>query len=99
MTSKQILIGALLAVVCVTKVLADDRPGTQPEQETAGGALATMRTIAYFPFKGVVCVVGTLASFPVYWLSGLDPQVKQDTETIRARYCSRDYLFSSEWPK
>ncbi|MBI3303747.1 MAG: hypothetical protein HYZ72_16910 [Deltaproteobacteria bacterium] len=99
MTGKRIFTGALLAMVCATTVLADDRPAIEPAQGTGGGALATVRTIAYLPFKGVVCVVGALASFPAYWLSGLDPQVKSDTEALRARYCSRDYLLGPEWTK
>lgn len=97
---KRVLVAALLAAMCTTVAIAEDRPGTQPAQETASsGALATVRTIAYLPFKGVVCVVGAVASFPVYWLSGLDPQVKSDTEAMRAKYCSQEYLLGSEWQK
>jgi len=46
-----------------------------------------------------VCVVGALASFSVYWLSGLDPQVKEDTGAMRAEYCSQRYLLGPEWLK
>jgi hypothetical protein len=35
----------------------------------------------------------------VYWLSGMDPEVKSDTEAMRAKYCSREYLLGSEWPR
>jgi hypothetical protein len=76
---------------------AEEPPETQSSRKTIDDPLATVRTIAYLPFKGAVCVVGVLASFPVYWLSGLDPQVKRDTETMREKYCSQEYLFSSEW--
>jgi hypothetical protein len=100
MKGKQILAGVLLATVCSIAAIAEEQPQIQPDQDTGGnGTLATVRTIAYLPFKGVVCVVGAIASFPIYWLSGLDPQVKNDTETMRAKYCSREYLFGSEWSK
>ena len=61
--------------------------------------MAVARTVVFLPFKGVVCVVGALASFPVYWLSGLDPQVKEDTGAMRAEYCSQRYLLGPEWLK
>ena len=100
MARKWIVAGVLWAVISATAAYAEESPGTQPAQPvTNGGALATARTIAYLPFKGVVCLVGALASFPVYWLSGMDPQVKSDTEAMRAKYCSREYLLSSEWPR
>jgi hypothetical protein len=100
MARRWIFAGVLWAVVGATAVGAEEPPGTQPAQETAqSGALAMARTIAYLPFKGVVCVVGVVASFPVYWLSGMDPEVKSDTEAMRAKYCSREYLFGSEWPR
>jgi hypothetical protein len=100
MKGKQILAGVLLAAICATVAVAEDQSQVQPSQEPEGsGTLATMKTIAYLPFKGVVCVVGAIASFPIYWLSGLDPQVKNDTEAMRAKYCSREYLLGSDWPK
>jgi hypothetical protein len=97
MTRKQIFIGAVLAVLCATAVLADEQT-TSPAQ-TQGGVGAAARTVVFLPFKGVVCVGGALASFPVYWLSGLDPQVKADTAAMRAEYCSRRYLLGPEWTK
>jgi hypothetical protein len=100
MARRWIFAGVLWAVVGATAAGAEGPPGTQPAQETAqSGVLATARTIAYLPFKGVVCVVGVVASFPVYWLSGMDPEVKSDTEAMRAKYCSREYLLGSEWPR
>jgi len=99
MNCKRIVAGVLLAVTCATPVCADDRPGTPPTQETGGGAVAVARTVVFLPFKGVVCVVGALASFSVYWLSGLDPQVKEDTGAMRAEYCSQRYLLGPEWLK
>jgi hypothetical protein len=97
MARKWIVAGVLWVMLGATAAYAEEPPETQPA--ASDGALATARTIAYLPFKGVVCVVGALASFPVYWLSGMDPQVKNDTEALRAKYCSREYLFSSEWPR
>src|SRR5215510_7202116 len=99
MRKKSICVVVLLAVFCVTAALADDLSGTVPARAKEGETLSIVRTILYFPFKSVVCVVGAVASFPVYWLSGLDPQVKSDTEALRAEYCSRDYLLGSEWTK
>jgi hypothetical protein len=99
MKRKYVLAGMLLTLASATVAFADDRPATPPAQETGGGVLAVGRTVALFPFKGVVCVVGALASFPVYWLSGLDPQVETDTEALQATYCSPDYLFGPEWKK
>ena len=95
-----ILAGVLWVVVGITSARAEEASSTPSSEELMDtGALATARTIAYLPFKGVVCVVGALASFPVYWLSGLDPQVKSDTDAMRAKYCSREYLFGSTWPR
>lgn len=95
-----ILAGVLWVVMGMTAVGAEKPLETQPPQEAAqGGILNTARTIAYLPFKGVVCVVGVVASFPAYWLSGMDPEVKSDTEGIRAKYCSREYLFGPEWSR
>jgi len=99
MRNKSICVAALLAVFCATAALADDPSRTVPAPETRGETLSGVRTVLYFPFKSVVCVVGAVASFPVYWLSGLDPQVKSDTEALRAKYCSWDYLFGSDWAK
>ncbi|HXG18306.1 MAG TPA: hypothetical protein VNN62_04440 [Methylomirabilota bacterium] len=99
MAHKWILAGMLWAVVGATLVSAEEPSRAAPPNPANGGALATVRTIAYLPFKGVVCVVGVLASFPVYWLSGMDPQVKSDTEAMRARYCSREYFLGSEWSR
>jgi hypothetical protein len=100
MARQWILVGVLWAVVCATAVRAADPEKEQPTTETAqNSVLATARTIAYLPFKGVICVVGVVASFPVYWLSGMDPEVKNDTETMRAKYCSREYLLGSEWSR
>ena len=100
MARRWIFAGVLWAVVGATAAGAEGPPGTQPAQEAAQrGVLATARTIAYLPFKGVVCVVGVVASFPVYWLSGMDPEVKSDTEAMRAKYCSREYLLGSEWSR
>jgi hypothetical protein len=100
MARRWIFAGVLWAVVGATVAGAEKPPGTQPAQEAAqSGVLAAARTIVYLPFKGVVCVVGVVASFPVYWLSGMDPEVKSDTEAMRAKYCSREYLLGSEWPR
>lgn len=100
MARKWILAGVLVAMMGTTAVRAEEPQGAQPKHEDAGnGMLATARTIAYLPFKGVVCLVGAVASFPVYWLSGMDPQVKSDTEAMRAKYCSREYLFGAEWSR
>lgn len=98
MARKWIVAGVLWAVVSATMVSAEEPSGGRAAQPVKGdGALATARTIAYLPFKGVVCLVGALASFPVYWLSGMDPQVKSDTEAMRVKYCSREYLLGAEW--
>lgn len=99
MTSKLFRLVALLALLWVPVALADDSLGKTAPQETGGSPLAVARSVVYFPFKGVICVVGTVASFPTYLLSGLDSQVKNDSETLRAKYCSQDHLFSSEWPR
>lgn len=96
--SKRIIAGALLVLVWTTAAVANDHPPATSVQEVRG-PLDAVRTVVYFPFKGVVCVVGALASLPVYWLSGLDPEVKNDTAAIRAKYCSQEYLFSPEWSK
>jgi hypothetical protein len=92
MRKKSICVAALLAVFCATAALADDPSRTGPAPETRGETLSGVRTVLYFPFKSVVCVVGAVASFP-------DPQVKSDTEALRAKYCSWDYLFGSDWAK
>ena len=100
MARQWIFAGMLWVMVGAAVAGAEGPSGTQPVQEPAhGGVLATARTIAYLPFKGVICVVGVVASFPIYWLSGMDPAVKSDTETMRAKYCSREYLLGSEWPR
>jgi hypothetical protein len=99
MRNKSICVAVLLAVFCATAALADSPAGTVSTPEKGGKTFSVVRTILYFPFKSVVCVVGAVVSFPVYWLSGLDPQVKSDTEALRAEYCSRDYLLGSEWTK
>jgi len=98
--TKSICLAALLAVFCATAALAESpAETTAAQEEREGGAFSVVRTVLYFPFKGVVCVVGATVSFPVYWLSGLDPQVKHDTAALRAKYCSPDYLFGSRWTK
>lgn len=100
MVRRWIFAGVLWAVVGATAANTEEPPEIRSAPETPHpGVLATVRTIAYLPFKGVVCVVGVVASFPVYWLSGMDPEVKNDTEALRAKYCSRAYLLSSEWPR
>jgi len=100
MARQWILAGVLWAVIGVTAAGAEEFPAAQPPQEaTRGGVFDTARTIAYLPFKGVVCVVGVVASFPAYWLSGMDPEVKSDTEAMRAKYCSREYLLGPEWSR
>ncbi|MGH7963225.1 MAG: hypothetical protein ACRERD_15600 [Candidatus Binatia bacterium] len=99
MTCKYILAGSLLVVACVTVALADDRVETSPAPEERGGVLDAVRTVVYLPFKGAVCGVGALTSFPAYLLSGLDSQVKADTAALRGAYCSRHYLLSPEWTK
>jgi len=96
--SKRIIAGALLVLMWTTAAVANDHPPATSAPEVRG-PLDAVRTVAYFPFKGVVCLVGALASFPVYWFSGLDPEVKNDTAAIRAKYCSQEYLFSPEWSK
>lgn len=90
---------ALLVLLWASLVKAQDAPGASPSQEQGNAPLAVARSVIYLPFKGVICVVGTVASFPAYVLSGLDPQVKSDTEAQRKTYCTQDYLFSPEWPR
>lgn len=100
MTRTWILAGVLWLAVGVMAAGAGEPAAGGPAQESAPrGPLAAVRTAAYLPFKGVVCVVGVVASFPVYWLSGMDPHVKADTETVRAQYCSREYLLGADWPR
>ncbi|HEV8717496.1 MAG TPA: hypothetical protein VGX03_32325 [Candidatus Binatia bacterium] len=99
MRTKSICLAAVLAVFCATAALADSPSETVSAPEKDGGTFSVVRTVLYFPFKGVVCVVGATVSFPVYWLSGLDPQVKKDTAALRAKYCSQDYLLGSTWTK
>ncbi len=95
-----ILAGVLWLVVGVTRAGAGESTAAEPAPESASrGPFAAVRTVAYLPFKGIVCVVGAVASFPAYWLSGMDPHVKADTEAVRAQYCSRDYLLGSDWPR
>ncbi len=98
MARKWMVAAVLWATIGATVVSAAESPDVRSAQPATGdGALATARTIAYLPFKGVVCLVGAVASFPVYWLSGMDPQVKSDTEAMRMKYCSREYLLGAEW--
>jgi len=78
--------------------VAADAPAEQAADQR-GGFGAAVRTIAFLPFKGVGCAVGTLVALPVYWLSGFDANTKNDTEALRGQYCSSRYLFSSEWKK
>jgi hypothetical protein len=99
MTCKRLWTAVLLVMLCASVPLAADPPGPMPEQETGNGPLAVLRSVVYFPFKGVVCTVGAVTSFPVYLASGLDPQVKSDTTALRGKYCSPDYLFGPEWPR
>ena len=100
MARQWILVGVLWAIIGVAAAGAEESPEMQPHQDTAQMSfLDTARTIAYLPFKGVVCVVGVVASFPAYWLSGMDPEVKSDTEMMRAKYCSREYLLGAEWQR
>lgn len=99
MRYKYILTGGLLAVLCITTVLADDRVEASPAQKETGGVLDAVRTVVYLSFKGVGCVVGTLVSFPAYVFSGLDSQVKTDTAALRTEYCRQHYLLSPEWAK
>ena|SRR5260221_9903642 len=100
MARKWILVGVLWAVVGATATSAEESPELQSTQKANyTETLAVLRTIAYLPFKGVVCVVGVVASFPVYMLSGMDPQVKNDTDAMREKYCSREYLLGPEWSR
>jgi len=99
MRKKSACIVALIVLLWASLVGAEEAPGTAPGQEQGNSPLAVTRSVIYFPFKGVICAVGTLAAFPAYVLSGLDPQVKSDTEAQRKKYCSQDYLFSPEWPR
>ncbi len=103
MARKWILAGVLWAMVGATMTSAEEpreKPSAQvDENEGENEPLALLKTIAYLPFKGVVCVVGVVVSFPVYVLSGMDPQVKNDTDAMREKYCSRKYLLGSEWPR
>jgi hypothetical protein len=96
---KRARIVALIVMLEVSLAGAQETPGTTSSQEQGNSPLAVTRSVIYFPFKGVICTVGVIASFPVYVLSGLDPQVKSDTEAQRKTYCTRDYLFSPEWPR
>jgi hypothetical protein len=94
---KSLFLGLLFIIAGATTSLAE--APTENSSGQRGGFLAVVRTIAYLPFKGVGCFVGTVVSFPVYWLSGFDANVKNDTQALRAKYCSSSYLFSSEWEK
>jgi hypothetical protein len=100
MARKWIVAGVLWAMVGATIVNAEESPARPPARAAEGnGTFSVLRTIAYLPFKGVVCVVGAVASFPVYLLSGMDPQVKNDTDAMREKYCSQEYLFGAEWSR
>jgi hypothetical protein len=99
MSKKSICVAVLLAVSCASASLADSPTGTQAAPEKKEESVSVIQTVLYLPFKSVVCIVGATASFPVYWLSGFDPQVKSDTAALRAQYCSLDYLFGSRWTK
>ena len=99
MRKRCLCVAALLAVFCATAALADGPAEAGPAPEKTEETFSVVRTILYLPFKSVVCIVGATASFPVYWLSGFDPQVKNDTAALRAQYCSLDYLFGSKWTK
>lgn len=94
---KALFLGMMLILTGATASLADAPAGNPSTQK--GGFLAAVQTIAFLPFKGVGCFVGAVVSFPVYWLSGFDSNVKNDTANLRANYCNPDYLFSSEWEK
>lgn len=98
MGSKRIIAGALLVLMWTTAAVANDHPPATSAPEVRG-PLDAVRTVVYFPFKGVVCVVGALASLPVYWLSGLDTEVEKDSAATQAKYCNPEYLFSPEWSK
>jgi len=99
MSKKGLCAAALLTAFCATAALADGPAPAGAAPEKTEEAFSVMRTILYLPFKSVVCIVGATASFPVYWLSGFDPQVKNDTAALRAQYCSLDYLLGSKWTK
>jgi hypothetical protein len=99
MRKKSARIVALLVLLWASLAGAEEPSGTAHDQEQGNSPLAITRSVLYFPFKGVICAVGTVASFPAYVLSGLDPQVKSDTEAQRKTYCRQEYLFSPEWPR
>jgi hypothetical protein len=99
MRKQSICAAVLLAVFCATAAFADSPAETGAAPEKKEETFSVMQTVLYLPFKSVVCIVGATASFPVYWLSGFDPQVKNDTAALRAQYCSLDYLFGSKWTK
>jgi hypothetical protein len=99
MISRYICTTALWVVLCIPVALAADSAELGHDQKMENQPFAGVRTVLYLPFKGVICLVGAVTSFPVYWLSGLDPQVKHDSGVIRAYYCSQEYLFSPEWPR
>lgn len=94
MPYRNIFIVGGLATLCSTAVLAAD---ASPPQERAGGITALVRTVAYLPFKGVVCLAGIVSTPAAYVGSGLDPQVKEDAAAIKSHYCSAGYLLSSQW--
>jgi len=99
MRKKSARIVALLVLLWASLAKAEDAQEAVASQEQGNSPLAVTRSVIYLPFKGVICAVGTVASFPAYVLSGLDPQVKSDTEAQRKTYCTQDYLFSPEWPR
>jgi hypothetical protein len=98
MRSSLLLLVGILTVLCTIAAIADDSSAQPPTQaEELRGPLDVARIVVFLPFKGMVCGVGTLVAFPVYVLSGLDPQVKMDTTATRMTYCSPTYLWSPQW--
>jgi hypothetical protein len=98
MRSMALLLAGILTVICATAAIADNA-GAQPwvQAEEPQGAVDVARTVVILPFKGMMCGVGMLVAFPVYVLSGLDPQVKTDTTATRTTYCSPAYIWSPRW--
>ena len=97
MSWKIFLCAAALFFNNLTVGFAAETSQSLPEQSTR--VLTPVRTVLLFPFKGVACIVGTVTSFPVYWLSGLDTTVEADTSAVRGFYCNPQYLASPEWKK
>ena len=93
------LIATFLVLSSSAPLYAADLAASPSDQQEQTGTWAGIRTAVLLPFKGVGCVVGAFVPLSAHLLSGLQPDVKEDAETVWSTYCNQAYLTSPRWEK